>query len=343
LVFFSGIATPVSAFEAEDEADIEFVRSLVERQFYLDDVDLRSADSVEGLIHELGNLRHDSWAEVVESEIPKQLTIRRNGYGLRVLRFNEDRFYLLPELGSPNKLVEFHVYPVRKPPVNGDWGTALENGELILEDTSVEFRSEDYLARAAEVSGEIVRIDDFVNPSLDSYLSKASDEVSGASVIDLRFNSGGRVDFAIKFLQVLTGVDLPLGYIERRGELTSLGKPADDKSIALARERLGSVTVLVSRFTASTAEWLARNLQLYGATLIGERSTGKCLIHKNFAIGAGRTLKLAVGKLQVHRSLSVEKKSIYSYCDFGLIPDYSIDGRLLVSRPASWLVELISR
>lgn len=325
--------------------DLGFVKSLISRQFYIENLDFdRKVASISDLIELLHARRLDPWSTIVkQSTAVGDIAIRRNGFGLRVLKFNEHLYYLLPELDSPNERKEFTIYQTLNSPTNGDWSSSMESGAIQLLDANVTFKQGDFLTHGIRIDSWQVRVDNFINPSMPSIFNDRGGEFSNVTLVDLRFNSGGRVDLAAEFARLLVGIDIPLGSIERRGEYTLIGGtiPLDTAAKAQVIERSKSMVILVSRFTASSAEWLARNLQIYGATLIGERSAGKCLAHKSFAIGAGYNLQLAVGKLYVANQTKKKQMALYDYCEFGLIPDRWIDGRLLVSQPASWLAESV--
>lgn len=321
-------------FSSVLNADTQYVRDLLARQFYLESLTLEPFQSVEDIVEQLHRKRLDPWSEITDWPT-KPYSIRRNGYGLRVVRLNEKNVYLLPELGSPNSNRGATVFRAT-PPEDGDWLGMVSAGKLKIENDQMLFHGS-YLAKPFELEQNRIRVDDFIHPGADYSEAK----FAHVTLIDLRFNKGGRVDLAADFFKAIAGADIPLGFEHRRSGNSTLGEGAENgQAIRKARHRLKGTYVLVSRFTASTAEWLARNFQFYGATLIGERSQGKCLIQRTFAIGHGKGVRVAIGKLH---PASSGIQDMYDHCDFGLVPDYWIDGELLITRSDTWLTNLIER
>lgn len=343
LVLASLLLHQESAADSRVMPDPSYVSELLSRQFYLENITPElPTNSLASLVESLKKRRLDSWATVIPDGIDRQrrATVRRRGFGLRVLRFDDKRYFLLPELNSPNETRKFRIFSVRKAPQDGNWHRALVSNELIVEGGDVAFSEDSYLAMGARINENRIRIDDFSNPALGGYFKSNIKEISEVTVIDLRFNSGGRVDLASEFIYLFAGKKIPLGSIEKRGQVLPIGGlvPLTLKELSKLTAHMQDVTVLVSRYTASSAEWLARNLQIYGARIVGERTEGKCLIQREFPIGGGQHIRIAVGKLNVTSHI----ENVYTYCDFGVIPDYSVEGLTLLTQSADWISRIPS-
>jgi len=355
-------------------ADEDIVRAQLERYFHPATAvaDLPAGDA-DALVDWLVITGRDRWARIqpAAAETGSGRRVASDGYGLRVLA-REDGLFLVPVPGSPNSTTEHRLLEVLDELPESRLRAALDAGTLTLaeggERITAPLQRKDFVMAPFALDGTVLRLDDFVGAGLDRAFERETERLSDVSIVDLRFNGGGRVGSAVRLLEVLIGDDLPFGWIERRDRTEPLGaaRPerapgSDEADVSGARDvpgaqtrpendfdgadhassgrgaaasgRAEGLTVLISRHTASAAEWAARVLQLEGARLLGERSEGKCLVHDVFPAGEGELIEFSVGRLGVYRH-----ERTYDHCDFGLIPDLGVAGRKLIEAPAGVLV-----
>lgn len=110
-------------------------------------------------------------------------------------------------------------------------------------------------------------------------------------VLDLRGNSGGSLEEAMKIASMFFDTGEPL--------LQIVGRSGEAQLVESEGERFwsGPVTVLVDGNTASAAEALASALQTHErGLLVGERTAGKGLGESIFGLPGGGALKLATAR-----------------------------------------------
>jgi len=324
-------------------ADGDIVRAQLLHYFHpADAVASLPAGDAPALIEWLVSTGRDRWAAILTPGTTGSAgrSAVSDGYGLRVLD-RDDGLFFLPLPGGPNFGEGHRVLEIVDPPSSGELRSALAAGTLALTErgtpVDVALERADFVVPALTLEEGVLRVDDFVSNALDAAIIRDGPTIARARIIDLRFNGGGRVDSAVRLLQSLLGERLTFGAVERRDGIERLGAEGSSVSTPLP-ESIGKpsssggaddMTVLVSRHTASAAEWVARVLQLHGAQLVGERSEGKCLVHDSFPAGDRQLVEFAVGRLSVDKALNG-----YDYCDFGLVPDIRMDGRALIETSA---------
>jgi len=328
---------PVFAINSLYAANETVVKRLLEKEFYdvgaLTDVDSLGLDD---LLTDLKTRNIDPWVEVFGDSKNDSLIAKaeNEGYGLQLIA-QDDRFYFVSVPDGPNGENQFTAYEILNPPDDGDWAKALDSGTLKLRGQggltilSSMLSKSRFTTTDVAFDGEIIRIDNFTNRSQAYLFNQLSNELSSARIVDLRFNGGGSMDYASNFLSAFLGADIPVGYVDRREDRVYFGPEKTSSELALR-----DITVLVSRHTASAAEWVASVLQSYGAKVIGERSTGKCLLHGVFPAGKKQFVSFAIGKIGVSNIAS------YDYCTFGLIPDTFLNPDILVLNNSATLVEV---
>jgi len=135
-------------------------------------------------------------------------------------------------------------------------------------------------------------------------------------VIDLRGNSGGLLNNAIKMLDVLTPRGTKL--------LSTRGRIQRSNKIISARRRpiVGSdvpIAVLINRSSASASEILAGVLQdLDRAVIIGQKSFGKGLVQSMFNLNDTTTLKVTTAKYYTPSGRLIQKQN---YLKNGFLTD----------------------
>lgn len=134
-------------------------------------------------------------------------------------------------------------------------------------------------------------------------------------VFDLRFCLGGDLFATVDILSKLLNKEKFIGYIDKKGDvipLKTLKSKSENKVIS------NSVTIVTSKFTASSAELFIRSMVLYDSNtvVIGERTAGKCLAQYSFNLKDGSILILSSYKI-----LTPEK----IYCEgVPIVPDIFI-------------------
>jgi len=304
-----------TAAQLPRNANMSLVQNMLERHFYLPEktqnVKGMNADEVLSYLIDSGL---DRWAKYhtktsTESNVSQSV---RNDFGLRLISHN-GTFFLIPEIDGPNEKERFVIYRVLEAPKDGDWKSAIANSSLRLAapNQAVRFVKDEYVTTAFKLRGPVLRVDNFTNAGIEFSIDRYSDRIPNISVLDLRFNGGGRVDLAAQLLEAMFNEPVRLGYSLIKGERSYYG----DSGANIERDRFAGLTVLVSRHTASAAEWVARILQHYGAVVVGERTEGKCLIHNVYPVGNRVYFEIATGYLKT------EFKTGYNYCNHGLVPN----------------------
>lgn len=321
------LTVSVSAMAAEDA----LVDRALKKYFYKPEVlPSMSGLTIDQTIEFLASSKLDRWAKLHSRASVAKLTSEsdRDNFGVRLLQ-RDGVYYFLPEIGSPNEGDEFAIYEVSKAPADLDWKRALQ-------ESTVKFASpfEDtvlvqgpFKTSGMRIVGSLLRVDNFTNPLLESEFNRYEGNLGTVRIIDLRFNGGGKVELAEKLLKLLIGDDKYFGSIVRRDGEIVLGQPVRAPEVqreVVNSEPASEFTVLVSRHTASAAEWLAKNLQVYGARIIGERTVGKCVVHRVFPVGDKQYFEFAVGKVQA-------ADGVYDHCTHGLIPNVTLTAKTLVN------------
>ena len=168
-------------FSSVINADPQYVNDLLTRQFYLESLTLESFQTVEDIVEQLHRKRFDPWSEIIDWPI-EPYPIHRNGYGLRVVRLNEQNVYLIPELGGPNSTTGVTAFRAT-PPEDGDWLGMVWAGKLKIDSDQMLLQAP-YLAEPFEIERNRIRVDDFIHPGADYsgtrfcllYTSDAADE-----------------------------------------------------------------------------------------------------------------------------------------------------------------------
>jgi carboxyl-terminal processing protease len=138
----------------------------------------------------------------------------------------------------------------------------------------------------------VIRIDRFksgqgekIAKSLQKYSKKR------LVVIDLRYNPGGDLYAAVDNISLFIPERRIIAFIEknRNGPL----RPLNSLSGMLLNQQQ-RLFVLVSRYTASSAEIFAEALKLHrpDTTVVGEKTRGKCLAQERFKLSDGSALEL---------------------------------------------------
>jgi carboxyl-terminal processing protease len=146
-------------------------------------------------------------------------------------------------------------------------------------------------------------------------------------VIDLRGNSGGLLNNAIKMLDVLTPRGTKL--------LSTRGRIQRSNKIISARRRpiVGSdvpIAVLINRSSASASEILAGVLQdLDRAVIIGQKSFGKGLVQSMFNLNDTTTLKVTTAKYYTPSGRLIQKQN---YLKNGFLTDGLLIDRCVFSK-----------
>jgi len=315
-----GVGSAQSNSESTDAqssggADQSLVHNMLERHFYRPDKTAalkgKSADEV---LSYLKNSGLDRWAKYHTNTSVENILSQtvRDDFGLRLIS-HSGAYFLLPEINGPNERAKHTVYRVLRAPEDGDWKSAISNQALSLAPPheAVRFVRKEYVTTAFKLRESVLRLDNFTNAGIRTSIDRHANKLPNISVLDLRFNGGGRVDLAEQLLQTLFDESVQLGYSLTKGERSYYGEVGNE----IPRDRFAGLTVLVSRHTASAAEWVARILQHYGAVVVGERTEGKCLIHNIFPVGNRVYFEFATGYLKT------AFESGYDYCNYGLVPN----------------------
>ncbi len=129
-------------------------------------------------------------------------------------------------------------------------------------------------------------------------------------IIDLRYNTGGFVDEALKIATLFIEKDKVLLYTEDSKKNRTENK-AEVDPIALDSE----IVILVNEYTASASEILTGALKDYGrATVVGEKTYGKGVMQNVFSLVDGSVLKLTFAEYFTPNNTKIN--------EIGITPDY---------------------
>lgn len=128
-------------------------------------------------------------------------------------------------------------------------------------------------------------------------------------VLDLRHSIGGSPHFTVDALSYFIGKGKNVVTYRSGAEKDKQGKTFD---VPYSLSTSTKVTLLVSEFTASSAELFAHALKHYrpDITIIGKPSAGKCLAQKPFLLENGGALVLSVYELITPDNKSCKGKSL---------------------------------
>lgn len=130
-------------------------------------------------------------------------------------------------------------------------------------------------------------------------------------VFDVQGNSGGTFDAMNKMLDMLIG-EADLLTIEYADGTKKKACHSDENEIDLP------MAVLVDSGSASASELFAATLRDYGkAILIGEKTYGKCVMQRSYALSDGTSIRITIAKCLT--------KSGYDFNGKGLEPDIAIE------------------
>lgn len=130
-------------------------------------------------------------------------------------------------------------------------------------------------------------------------------------VFDLKGNLGGTFDAMREMLDLLVG-EGDLLTIEYANGVTKKACHSDENEIDLP------MVVLVDSSSASAAELFAATLRDYNkAVLIGEKTYGKCVMQRSYALNDGTSIRFTIAKCLT--------KSGYDFNGKGLEPDVKIE------------------
>ncbi len=124
-------------------------------------------------------------------------------------------------------------------------------------------------------------------------------------VFDLRFCLGGDLFATVDILSKLLNKEKPIGFLDKKGKIIPLRTL---KNKLKNKIKSNSVTIVTSKFTASSAELFIRSMVLYNSNtiVIGERTSGKCLAQYSFNLSDGSTLILSSYKILTPANISCE-------------------------------------
>ena len=135
---------------------------------------------------------------------------------------------------------------------------------------------------------------------IDRFKTGMGDKIVGAIkkftqkkqlIVDLRYNPGGDLFSATDYLSLLMPKNHVIGYIKKRAQ----GPDLPLKSLSgnlLTQDR--KLYILVSRYTASSAEIFAKALKTHrpNTIVVGEETKGKCLASERLKLRDGSALEL---------------------------------------------------
>jgi carboxyl-terminal processing protease len=180
-------------------------------------------------------------------------------------------------------------------------------------------------SRASEVNGvgyvRLLSFSDKISTELKEHVEIFRQKKMGLLIIDLRHNTGGYFNEAIKSAELFLKKGSPIVSVVRSGskrtDYTSLNSKHSDVKIA----------ILIDKYSASSSEVLAAALRKNNrAVLIGKKSYGKAITEKTFDIKNKYYIKFTVGAMY-----DIEGGNWH---ETGLIPDLEVSGKIL-DDPAS--------
>jgi carboxyl-terminal processing protease len=149
---------------------------------------------------------------------------------------------------------------------------------------------------------------------------RQADAAGEPIVLDLRGNSGGAVLEAFVTAALLLPAGTPMGGL--RPAVQDLGDVRARSASPLLRSR---IDVVIDRYTASAAEVFAAILRDTGrARLVGERSSGKCVVEEQLPLSGGARLTLPVAEFVPPGGQRCHGDGA------GLLPEMPLGGDLLV-------------
>lgn len=168
---------------------------------------------------------------------------------------------------------------------------------------------------------------------VEQVLKKSKAHKAKAVILDLRNNSGGRVDSVVD----IAGLFLPPGSVVVRTknekkeileEYKTKGEPIADTAVP--------IFVLVNNFTASAAEILAGVLRLYSQEhnkqlvfITGTESFGKGSVQELVPLSNECALKITIGLYYFHDNSCLQKT--------GITPDFIIKPKLPPTAEMEWM------
>lgn len=139
---------------------------------------------------------------------------------------------------------------------------------------------------------------------MDSLLVHKADEKEMNLILDLRDNTGGYLDEAIKILSQL---------IPERNLLLvkTVGHRSDSRTFKTEGTRIfkfNQIAVLINENSASASEIVAGALQDYDlATIIGRRSYGKGLVQNQYPLSDGSAIRLTIARYYTPSGRLIQK------------------------------------
>jgi carboxyl-terminal processing protease len=223
-------------------------------------------------------------------------------------------------IGESNDQIVLHIRgPVGTKVILNIWRNGREFGDVTLTRSKIDVRLVDYkiynnigYLRIYSFEGKL--IDDKVLPILRELKSRGVDRI----ILDLRNNLGGRVNDAVKLIEL---------FIREKNKpfLTLDYKEGNDKSkkefISTHRGEYADWkgTILVNKNSASASEIVAGALQIEGFKLFGERTYGKGSAQGVTQLSNGGGFKLTIALYNFSNGKSPE--------GVGLTPDREISNQ----------------
>lgn len=168
---------------------------------------------------------------------------------------------------------------------------------------------------------------------VEQVLKKSKSHKAKAVILDLRNNSGGRLDSALE----IAGLFLPKNSVVVR---TKNEKKEVLEEYKTKREPITNsavpIFILINNFTASAAEILAGTLRLYSkednnllAFITGTESFGKGSVQELIPISNDCALKITIGLYYFHDNSCLQKT--------GITPDFIIKQKLPPTAEMEWM------
>ena len=206
--------------------------------------------------------------------------------------------------------------------VKGEGGTEVTLNILRNESETLEFKLTRETIRMYHVDGEMLEGDigyaafSTFDSGCAAEFEKVVDELvsQGAKklIIDLRYNTGGAVDEALKILDLfLEKGEIELITQSANGLRITTSSPTDKKY------NFDNVVILINKYTASASEILTGALVDNGiAKTIGEKSFGKGIMQSVFKLLDGSVLKLTTQEYNTPNGTKIN--------GVGITPDYEV-------------------
>lgn len=165
-----------------------------------------------------------------------------------------------------------------------------------------------------------IKITSFSSKTSDEFLSAMNKHINAGCdklILDLRDNTGGYVDEAIKIAQMIVPQGLIISSKDKAGNITSY-------TSTLKQTPFKKYVVLVNSVTASASEILASAMQESGiATVVGEQTYGKGVMQSVMDFGDAGVIKMTTQEYTTRQGNSINK--------VGITPDVNVDKLLFVS------------